>query len=202
MLKTAIKIGPKDNGKRMSLADFDHAEVEQGYIYELGRGIIVVSDVPGRRHRRQYHVLRRDLGIYDGAHPGLIQAIYGTGECKILVPGFESERHPDLAVYLTPEPEDEETVWYTWVPEIVIEIVSRGSVHRDYDAKREEYHAFGVREYWIVDVQLQQITVLRRWGQGWRRTIVKPPTVYRTRLLPGFELDTAAVFAAAGTGGD
>jgi Uma2 family endonuclease len=202
MLKATVTIGPKDHGRRMRLADFDHAQVQEGYLYELGRGVIVVSDVPGRRHRRQYHVLRRSLGVYDGANPGLIQAIYGGSECKILVPGFESERHPDLAVYLTPEPPDEATVWSVWVPDIVIEIVSPGSDLRDYEEKREEYHAFGVREYWIIDVYLRQVTVLRRWGRRWRESIVRPPAVYRTRLLPGFELDCAALFAAADADGD
>ena len=38
MLKAAIKVGPADHGRRMSLADFDHAEVQEGYLYELGRG--------------------------------------------------------------------------------------------------------------------------------------------------------------------
>ena len=45
MLKTRIKVGPKDHGRRMSLADFDHAEVQEGHLYELGRGVIIVSDV-------------------------------------------------------------------------------------------------------------------------------------------------------------
>lgn len=38
MLKAAIKVGPADHGRQMSLADFDHAEVQEGYFYELGRG--------------------------------------------------------------------------------------------------------------------------------------------------------------------
>ncbi len=44
--KTIVRIGPADHGPRMSLADFDHAEVQGGYIYELGRGTIIASDVP------------------------------------------------------------------------------------------------------------------------------------------------------------
>ena len=47
---TRVKIGPADNGRRMSLAEFEHAEVVEGRIYELGRGVIVVSDVPNAFH--------------------------------------------------------------------------------------------------------------------------------------------------------
>jgi Uma2 family endonuclease len=196
VLKTAIKIGPKDNGKRMSLADFDHAEVQEGYLYELGRGIIVVSDVPGLWHLVQLLTVRAQLMAYDLAHPGRIFACTGGAESKVLVWPSESERHPDLSVYLTRPPRGGDP-WSTWIPDLVIEIVSASSWRRDYEEKPDEYHTFGVREYWIIDAQEQQVTVLRRWGRRWRRSIVGPPDVCRTRLLPGFELDCAAVFAAA-----
>jgi len=45
----------------------------------------------------------REQFCYPG-DPGTIQRI-GTGsECKILLPDLESERHPDLAIYMTPQP--------------------------------------------------------------------------------------------------
>ena len=53
MGKTLIKIGPADHGRPMSLAEFEHAKVQEGYLYELSRGIITVSDVPNRRHMLQ-----------------------------------------------------------------------------------------------------------------------------------------------------
>src|SRR5438034_11604766 len=106
MLKATAKIGPKDHGRRMSLADYEHAEVQEGYRYELGRGVIIVSDVPGLRHALQLNAVRRQLTAHDLAHPGCIHAIFGGAECKLLVPPWESERHPDLSIYLTPPPDD------------------------------------------------------------------------------------------------
>ena len=50
MSKTITKIGPADHGRRMSLEEFDHAEGQEGYLYELSRGVITVADVPRRRH--------------------------------------------------------------------------------------------------------------------------------------------------------
>ena len=61
MAQTAVMIGPAEHGKAMSLADFDHAEVLDGYLYELGRGVITVSDVPKPRHFAQVNGLRRQL---------------------------------------------------------------------------------------------------------------------------------------------
>ena len=50
MGKTIVKIGPADHGRRMSLKEFEHAKVQEGYLYELSRGIITLSDVPNRLH--------------------------------------------------------------------------------------------------------------------------------------------------------
>jgi Uma2 family endonuclease len=197
MAATAIKIVPSDHGRCMSLADFEHAEVQEGFLYELARGVIIVSDVPNPPHLAQVTAVRRQLNAYDLAHADRIHTIASGGECKILLANLESERHPDLAVYKTPPPSPKEEVGAMWVPEIVIEVVSPGSEERDYNEKREEYLQFGVQEYWIVDAQRQQVLILRRSGGRWAERILRAPETYRTRQLPRFELHCAPVFEAA-----
>jgi Uma2 family endonuclease len=181
----------------MSLADFDHAEVQDGYLYELGRGRIVVSDVPGPSHLHLITAMRRQLAVFDVAHPGKIHDIPGGSDCKIMAEGFESERHPDLAVYLTPPTEEGDHVWWTWIPALVIEVISSGSETRDYHEKAEEYLAFGVQEYWVVDADKRQVLVHRRVGGQWRKQAVKAPQTYRCCVLPGFVLKTRPLFATA-----
>ena len=194
--KTAIIVGPEDHGRHMSLEDFDLAEGREGHVYELSRGVITVTDVPGLKHFAQVGALRRQLSAYDLAHPGRIFGIAAGSDCKILLVGLQSERHPDLAVYKT-APSGDPDVWSTWVPEIVIEVVSPGSEHRDYVEKREEYLQFGILEYWIVDAAKGEILVLRRSGGQWTEHPVRAPQTYQTRLLPGFALDPGPVFDAA-----
>ncbi len=196
MPATVIKVGPADHGRRMSLDEFDKAEVQEGSLYELGRGVVIVSDVPSPRHLAQVDTIRQQLSDYRRDNPGKIHQIAGSGECKILITGLESERHPDVAVYREAPP-DEEEVWRAWTPEVVVEVVSPGSEQRDYVEKREEYLRFGVREYWIVNAERREILVLRRLGGDWKERVLRPPDVYRTRLLPGFELNCEAVFRAA-----
>lgn len=198
MSETAIKIGPQDHGRRMSLAEFDRAEGQEGRLYELGRGVITVSDVPGKRHLAMVNAIRRQLAAYDLAHSGRIHTIAGGAECKLLIQGLESERHPDLSVYKTgPGEGDDDDIWSTWIPELVIEVVSPGSEKRDYEEKPEEYLRFGVKEYWIVDHDKGRMTAMRRSGGRWAERVITPPETVKSRLLPGFELDLAAVFAAA-----
>jgi Uma2 family endonuclease len=197
-MSTVVKrIGPSDHGRRMRLADFEHVDVEPGFLYELGRGRIVVSDVPGEIHFGQVHTLRVQLDVYCAANPEVIYRVGSGSECKLLTQAFESERHPDLAVYKVPAPEVEgEDVWGMWIPELVIEVVSASSRSRDYNEKPDEYLAIGVHEYWIVDAKKQILTAKRRIAGEWRDRVVKPSERYRTPLLPGFELDLASIFAA------
>jgi Uma2 family endonuclease len=199
MSQTAVIVGPQDHGRRMSLAEFDHAEVVEGHHYELSRGVITVSDVPGRKHFRQVHAINRQLYLYQAAHPEVIRMLGGGGDCKVLVAGFESERHADIFVYKTDMPESPD-VWSLWVPELVIEVISPGSEKRDYEEKPPEYLAFGVAEYWIVDEPAQKVTVMHRSGGQWQVREEGALAMIETRLLPGFRLDVAAVFAAASAG--
>src|SRR5690348_11779202 len=122
-----IVIGPADHGRRMSLEEFNHAEGQEGYLYELSRGVITVVDVPKLRHLAQVNVIHRQLRVYDAANPGRIHTIAGSFDCQILTAGLDSERHPAPPVYKTPPPRDVDDIWAHRVPTIVIEVVSRSS---------------------------------------------------------------------------
>ncbi len=198
--KTITRIGFADQGRRMSLEEFEHAEAEEGQLFELSRGVVTVVDVPNQGHLAQVLAIRRQVHVYDAAKPGRIHTIGSGSECKLLISGLDSERHPDLAIYKTPPPEGEndDEIWSQWVPEIVVEVVSSSSRHRDYQEKPEEYLRLGVSEYWIVDADEGLMKVLRRSRGQWLEYPVRPPAGYRTRLLPGFEFSIEAVLQAAG----
>jgi Uma2 family endonuclease len=199
MGKTLIKIGPADHGRPMSLAEFEHAEVQEGYLYELSRGVIIVSEVPNRLQMMLLNAVKDQLYLYKLTHPGRIRIINAGGECKLLVPAFESERHPDLSLYLTePPPIENATLWRHWFPEIVIEIVSPSSRKREYEEKPEEYLRLGAKEYWIVDGRKKVMVVMRRMRNQWVESTIKPPDLHRTRLLPGLEFSCGDVFRAVG----
>ncbi len=94
MSRTLTKIGPEDHGRRMSLDEFDQAEGREGYLYELSRGVITVTDVPAPRHLAQVNALKRQIHAYDLAHPDRIHTIASGSECKILLAALESEPPP------------------------------------------------------------------------------------------------------------
>jgi Uma2 family endonuclease len=199
MLKTlprSPRVGPADHGRRMTLDRFDRAIGQEGYLYELNKGVIEVVNVPHPKHLGQVQALRNQFVLYQETHPGLINAVAGSNEAKILIAADQSERHPDLSIYLSPAP-DVSDVWSVWVPEIVIEVVSQTSNKRDYEDEPPEYLKFGVNEYWIVDALKRQMTVLCRRGGQWQPHVIRPSQKYSTHLLPGFQLNLKRVLAAA-----
>jgi Uma2 family endonuclease len=198
MLKTVQKIGPQDHGRPMSLKEFEPIQVQEGYLYELGRGVIVVSDVPGFKHLRQVNAIRNPLVVYQAAHPGEIFEILSGGDCKMLIAEWESEWHPDLSIFKRPPPSREgKKLWRKWIADIAIEVVSRSSRKRDYVEKREEYLTRGVKEYWIVDGDKKLVTILRRVRGKWVERILHSGDTCETDLLPGFQLSCRTVFEAA-----
>jgi Uma2 family endonuclease len=195
ILKTKLRIGPEDHGRRMSLKRFEFAKTQEGYHVELARGFIIVGEVPNLYHAYRVVFMRDGLINYKTSHPGLIHIILGSMDSKLLIPEWESERHPDLAIYLTrPKGFKDRTVWRRWSPEIAVEVVSPSSSDRDYVEKRDEYWALGIKEYWIVDARRERIVVLRRGRSRWIEKPLKRGDTLETKLLPGFKLDCNDIF--------
>ncbi len=76
-------------------------------------------------------------------------------------------------------------------PDLIVEIISDDSVHRDRVDKFDEYEAGGVAEYWIIDNRPErrraQFYQLDEYGQ-YQLMSVGADGTYRSRVLPGFWL--------------
>jgi len=102
-----------------------------------------------------------------------------------------SGRNPDLGVVLRGAPKD-------WrgrrLPALAAEVVSAGSIKRDYEIKREEYLAFGLLEYWIVDPFKRVVTVLTRRGDTWNEAVFRDEQIIGSLVLPGFATTVAELW--------
>lgn len=200
MTRVAIRIGPADHNRPMTLAEFRSADGQDGYRYELGRGIIAVTNVPNRRHFAMVNATRHQLSVFEVANPGVVQYVAAGSDCKVVLAGMDSERHPDWAVYGTAMPTDvanDEELWEAWIPDLVVEIVSPGSGKRDYEDKPEEYLRFGIPEYLVIDEDRQEMLAHRRRGGRYVTRVVRAGELYRSLALAGFGFDVAKVFEAA-----
>jgi Uma2 family endonuclease len=192
MATIATRIGPADHGRRMTLEEFREADEEPGHRYELARGVIEVTEVPNDPHGVIVSNLYDAISQYRRDHPGLIYRYGGGSEFRIWLPGMESGRNPDLGVVLIGTPKDERG---RRPPSLVAEVVSPRSGERDYSAKKAEYLAFGIQEYWIVDPSARRVLVLSRLGDSWAERIYQGDDPIASRLLPGFAGRVADLWA-------
>lgn len=191
-----LRIGPADHGRAMTLDEFEEAEFESGYRYELARGVLEVSDVPGEPHALIVWIILRATAAYDREHPRIIHRAGGGAEYRFRLPAMQSGRHPDVAVTLRNTPRD----WRGFrLAALAFEVVSEGARarERDYVTRRAEYLAYGLLEYWIVDPQERVVTVLNRDGDAWREQVYREDQLAPSLVLPGFALRVSDVWAAA-----
>jgi len=83
-------------------------------------------------------------------------------------------------------------------PALVVEIVSPGTTNeaRDYRYKRSEYAARSIAEYWIVDPQQAQITVLTLVAGLYEEAVFKGNDRLVSSTLPNLDLTPAQVLQA------
>ena len=83
-------------------------------------------------------------------------------------------------------------------PDLIVEVVSKGSVVRDYVEKKTDYETFGVLEYWIIDPMNETIIVSALVNSKYEvfSSVEEPNATASSKLLTGFALDFEAVFGA------
>ncbi|MCC7419868.1 MAG: Uma2 family endonuclease [Planctomycetaceae bacterium] len=192
----SIRLTRADDGRRMTWEEYVQAESDEELTYELSRGVLAVIEVPQVRHNIRASLARRQFDTFWAKNPKRIQLVAAGSECRIPIESLNSDRHPDLAIYLDVPPAEvpADEFWSTWIPAIVVEIVSPSSIIRDYHEKPDEYFQFGVSEYWIVDAEKNEMLVYRRVAGRWRTTTVRPGELYRPAALSGFVFDLSGVF--------
>jgi Uma2 family endonuclease len=197
----SLHIGPADHGRMMTLDEFEEADFDAGYRYELARGVLEVSEMPGELHAVIVWLLLRLIAEFDRTHPGVIHRAGGGSEYRFRLPVMQSGRHPDVAVTLRNTPRDGRGFRRA---SMAFEVVSKGaeSRERDYVTKRAEYLAYGLLEYWIVDPWERMVTVLERDGDVWREQAYRDDQLAEGLVLSGFTIRVSEIWAAIEDQGD
>jgi Uma2 family endonuclease len=195
------RIGPGSAGLRMKPEAFDAIPASgfvRGYRYEIIDGVLVVTppvgDAEADPNDELGHLLRTYLDSQQARNP------FDRTMPERHVPGTPNRRRCDRAVWVglgrLPDTGRD-------VPAIVIEFVSSGrrDAYRDYEEKREEYLAAGVKEYWGID-RFRRVMTVYKAGRSRRSSkqaydIVTEAGSYETPLLPGFSLPLAKLLEKA-----
>jgi Uma2 family endonuclease len=104
-------------------------------------------------------------------------------------------REPDLA-FLSAARRGDIHEQYWAGDDLVVEVVSNDDRRRDLEIKRSEYARAGIPEYWIVDPQQREITVLRlSGGQYSVHGLFRAGEQATSVMLSGLAIDVLQVFA-------
>jgi Uma2 family endonuclease len=143
--------------QRWTYAEFARLPSEGSTRYEVIDGELAVTPAPTGAHQRVVTNLVLALGAFVREH-GLGEVLASPidvlfGECDYFEPDvvFVRSDHAHLVGDRGIE----------CPPDLVIEILSPSTAHRDRGIKLERYRHFGVPEYWIVDFEARAIEVWR-----------------------------------------
>ena len=166
---------------------------EDGNRHELLNGEHVMTPSPNTRHQRISRTLLTALSNFLSEHPlgEVFDAPY-----DVVMSDFDV-CEPDLVVVAKDQASIITDANIQGAPALVVEILSEGTRKRDEKIKRGLYERYGVREYWIVDPELELVKVYRlqdnRYGMAQELTLDAKDSL-TTPLLPGFSLPLATVF--------
>lgn len=188
-----MTLRPSSAGIPLTPEEFDAARFSGWCRYELINGVLVVSPSPREQERDPNEEFGYLLRKYQDEHPEGSRLDVTLHEHTIH--STTNRRRADRAIWvgLGRMPTDADP------PAILVEFVSKGkaSHQRDYEVKRVEYGGIGTREYLIVDRFQRTMTVVDYSAPGAPARVLKEGDVYRTAILPGFELPISRLFALA-----
>lgn len=186
-------VGPEANGRLMTPAQFDRAEFDDDWRYELINGVLIVSPLPSVMEADPNEELGRWIRNYqEFDQRGSVVDI--TLAERIIRIGA-NRRRPDRIIWIglgrMPRRGDK--------PGVIVEFVSsrKRDRERDYETKRDEYMSIPVKQYWIIDRFERVMVVFTRQGGRIKKQVIAASQVFKTDLLPGFELPLAKLLAVA-----
>ncbi len=164
---------------------------DDGKRYEVLEGDLIVSPSPKWKHQRVAHRLHTFLTRWEDHGYGSV--------CPAPMDVVLSDRdvvEPDLLFIATDRMGivTEENV--RGAPDLVVEVISEGSRHRDVITKRHIYERNGVRFYWLVDPEEETVRVfeLKEGAYGDPRVLTAGQEL-SCALFPGVTQDVGKLFS-------
>ena len=186
-----LHIGPADHGRRLTIEEFEDAEIEEGYLYELARGILEVTQVPDDPHGFIVDIFNLRHRRISTTPPESDPPIRWCGRIPTLASGNDLGAASRL--FGCPPRHSQGSARTTAHRSWSSRWCRKGAEARDRDylTKKDEYRAFGILEYWILDREMRRVTVLNRDGDVWAEAVFVDGQAASGLVLPGFAVPVA-----------
>jgi Uma2 family endonuclease len=174
-----------DSPRRMTYEEF-LAWCDEDTLAEWVEGEVVMVSPASRWHQTVSDFLLRVLGDYvEQRELGTVLSAPFQMKTGSDLPG----REPDVLFVARQNLGRLKDTYLDGPADLVIEVVSPESRRRDRGEKLAEYEMGGVREYWIVDSEKQQVDFFVLGADGrYERQRADAHGVYRSTVLPGLWL--------------
>lgn len=191
----ALKLGPHDHGRELTLDEFESASYDPGHKYEIIDGRLYVSPAPNVPENFVEEWLRDELKTYAKKRPDVTNYISAKSRVFVLERPRTTAPEPDIVAFRK-FPRGVpllEIRWEDLTPILVVEILSGDDPDKDLERNPELLlDVPSIKEYWVIDIRENPdqptMTVFRRQGNKWKVIEVAFGESYTTRLLPGFKL--------------
>ena len=169
---------------------------DDGRRHEIIDGEHYVTPSPNTRHQRLVQRLYIALAEHLRQHAQQGEAFIAPFD---VVLSFYDVVEPDLLVIGGDQSDIVTAKNVQGAPALVVEVLSEGTRKRDEQIKRRLFARVGVKEYWLVDPDLDVIKVFRRADDEKFPRVAELSAEERdavtTPLLPGFSLRLDEFFA-------
>lgn len=195
MATVQMKLGPADHDRPLTLDDFESAEFEPGFKYEIIDGRLYVSPEANFAENVLETWLYRALLFYSHYHPDAINHVAMKSRVFVHKRRKATVPEPDIAGYrgLDLSRPLRDIHWRDLEPLLVAEVLVEGDARKDLERNPALYHAVpSIQEYWVLDGRDEpdEPTLIqhRRYGRRWVVRRFPYGSTFTTKLLPGFTL--------------
>ena len=163
--------------------------------HELIDGEHYVTPSPSTRHQRLVLRLSVALATWVDRHPTAGEVFVAPFD--VVFTPFDVVE-PDLLFVAADQREIVTEQHVRGAPALVVEVLSPGTRRVDEQVKHRLFQREGVREYWLVDPELDIVKVFRRGSDGTFPRVAELSSdavdTLKTPLLPGFTLPLVRLF--------
>lgn len=164
---------------------------DNGKRYEILEGELLMSPAPNAKHQTTLIRLVRILSAY--VEKNILGQVF-IAPFDVVISKNDVVQ-PDLIFIPTKNEFKIKSSHMEGAPDLVVEIVSPGSAQRDRIIKRKIYALHGVKEFWLVHPEKEQIQILRLEKGDFKRIAeLKREDILTSPLLSGLEIRLVDVF--------
>ena len=164
---------------------------EDGNQYELFDGELVMTPSPRAHHQDIVVKLTTRLAAY--IEPNSLGKVYVAPLDTIM--DEYTVVQPDILFVSRERVAEVVKERIEGAPDLVVEVLSPSTFHKDLRRKMRVYSQFGVKEYWIVDPEEQTLALYHRSGEKLQMSRqFSSDETFQSPLFPGFEFEVRNIF--------